>query len=159
MCPGVPRLRHLAFEAGDLSRDIHLDRLDDAIVLDTGTQRSDWKLSQAPHRWSDEAQADRCAWLEAFVARVFPEQAIEASRAALKVAAAMPKPARAQSLGKIVWTHAGHWVDLNPGAVFVPVAEQNPEAKDRLVHAELASDPQALRALRELGIEAVGRGV
>ena len=149
-------VRHLAFEAGDLLRDIHLDRFDDAIALDSGTQRSVWKLSQAPHTLADEAHTDRCAWLEAFVARVVPEQAVEASKAALKVAAAMPKPAREQALGKIVWTQAGHWVEPDPGALSLPVAGRNPEVNDRLVHAELASDPRAVGTLRELGIKGGG---
>lgn len=105
--------------------------------------------------WPRQApRASTNEWLEALVERAPPKRANDASKAALRVAAAIPVPARGHTLGKIVWTQANRWVEPDPDAVFLPSADQHADVNGRnLVHRQLATDPDALRDLKTLGIK------
>ena len=86
--------------------------------------------------------------------------ALEASKAAISVAALLPSMNRHNplSLGSIVWTQSGRWRPPDPGALFLPAfaAPEDDNGKgDHLVHVELASDERAARDLRALGIREI----
>ena len=55
----VNHVRHLTFEVGDLERDIYAERRGDAIALDTGSGRAQWRCFRTTHTLSEAAQADR----------------------------------------------------------------------------------------------------
>lgn len=93
-------------------------------------------------------------WLEALVAGSAPKRAIEASKAALRVAAAISVSSEAAgTLGKVVWTESGEWAEPDPDSVFLPSADHDaPIDGANLVNRELASDADALVNLGKLGI-------
>ena len=106
--------------------------------------------------WPRQApRASICEWLEALVAGAAPERAIEASKAALRIAATIPTSSGAAgTLGKVVWTESGEWAEPDPDAVFLPSTDHHAAIDGAsLVHRQLASDPNALSDLTKLGIE------
>ena len=106
-------------------------------------------LTQAPRSSIGE-------WLNALVDGSVGDQAIEASMAALQVAASIPQELRQGAfLGDILWTQSGDWCSPDPDGVFLSSLEDDPDADDLLVHARLASDADTLDALKELGIKYV----
>lgn len=115
------------------------------------------KIDRLYPRYGRSSQAPRASigeWLEALVADASPQQACEASKAALRVAAAIPAGDRDGSFGRVVWTQAGQWVEPDPNAIFLPSTESFAEVDDQsLVHRQLATDPDAQGALKELGIK------
>lgn len=109
--------------------------------------------------WPRQApRASISEWLEALVKGATPKCANEASKAALRVAAAIPTPGRGHTFGKVVWTQAGRWVEPDPDSVFLPSTDHHADVNGQyLVHRQLASDPDALRDLKTLGIKPIGR--
>ena len=105
--------------------------------------------------WRSQApRASIREWLEALVADASPQRACEASKAALRVAAAIPVSSREGSLGRVVWTQVGQWVEPNPDAVFLPSPDDHAGMDgQKLVHRQLASDPDALCDLEALGVK------
>ena len=79
------------------------------------------------------------------------ERAIDASKAAIRVAALIPETARKtpQSIGSIVLTQSGTWEAPDPTRISLPVSEE--DHGDYLVHRELASDEDVARDLKALG--------
>lgn len=98
-------------------------------------------------------------WLEALVHEKTGGAAADASIAALATAAAIPPNLRnPHQLGRIVLMQSGAWKLVDPEHVFLPRDVNNtgsPSNADALVHASVASDADARRALQKLGIAAV----
>ena len=99
-------------------------------------------------------------WLEALVTEQTGSAAVEASRAALVTAAAIPADLRRTShtLGSILLMKNGAWKPIEPEHVFLPrdvtdVGSRSNAAE--LVHPTLARDADARQALRELGVNRV----
>ena len=96
-------------------------------------------------------------WLEALVDGKTDDDAVAASKAAILTAANIPPDIRRWcTLGNIVLMQNGTWGLVDPEHVFLP--RDTTEAGCRAnsgtsVHARLAADPAAGRALRKLGIE------
>ena len=94
-------------------------------------------------------------WLEALFEKVStPADSVEASRAAVRVAALMPRAA-ASELGKIVLTASGRCAEPDPEVLFLPASGEavSPTSSD-LVHPELAGKKVTRTALEELGLGA-----
>ena len=95
-------------------------------------------------------------WLNALVDGSVGDEAIEASMAALQVAASIPRELRqGATLGDILLTQSGDWCSPDPDGVFLSLFQDDPDSDDLLVHARLASDADTLDALKELGIKYV----
>lgn len=98
-------------------------------------------------------------WLEALVHGKTGGAAAGASIAALATAAALPPGQRSpHRLGSIVLMQSGAWKQADPEHVFLPRDVNDTEGSSHagdLVHAGVASDADARRALRELGIAKV----
>ena len=148
--PGRPR-RWLHHSALTPRRLFAIDRLHDG----DGSRRDGSVLPRA----------SVAAWLEALVTHAGPEEAVEASKAAVQTAARIPLDRRrhedrgartGSGLGRIVLTAAGRWRRPDPDRLFLPCesptvgSTMNPES---CVHPGLASDSETAEALRELGIE------
>ena len=91
-------------------------------------------------------------WLEALVDNAETlEEAVEASKAAIQIAALMPETVRqGENLGQIVLTSYQNWVAPDPSAVFL--GEGRSFDATALVHPQLEADAETLTALKELGI-------
>ena len=113
-----------------------------------------------PPRWTgDERQsaprARLAEWLEALVQDTRSGDAIRASKAAIRTAAAIPaQKRRNEPLGRIVLTHDGSWRTPDPESVFLP-APDGDGAKGGMtyVHPDLASDNETVSALNALGLK------
>lgn len=94
-------------------------------------------------------------WLTALTDEWPEEMSIEASKAAIRVAALLPKEARStpDSLGSIVLTQSETWRVPDPAEISLPVSED--DHGDHLVHRELASDEQVARDLEALGLRRI----
>ena len=104
-------------------------------------------LTQAPRSSIGE-------WLNSLVDGSVGDEAIEASMAALQVAASIPQELRQGAyLGDILRTQSGDWCSPDPDGVFLSSFEDDPDADDLLVHARLVSDADTLAALKELGLK------
>lgn len=101
-------------------------------------------------------RASLAEWLVALKNEWPHSDAIEASSAAIMVAALLPTTVRrnAQSLGKIVMTQGGRWEAPDPDKLFIqPIAPAYDYGNaDHLVHIDLASDEWVARDLRSLGL-------
>ena len=118
-----------------------------------------------PPRWDgDEGQsapeASVAHWLEALVEGKEGDDAIAASKAAVRTAASLPTGIgrSSEELGSIVLTASGDWVPPDGERVFLPegtpdesVAAGTPGS---FVHAALVADRTVLSALKTLGIKA-----
>ena len=113
-----------------------------------------------PPRWrGDSPSAPRATiaeWLEALVEDQEPGDAVRASIAAIRTAAAIPPAVRSnEELGDIVLTASGDWRAPDPDCLFLPDdslscgGTADPMSS---VHPELASDRDTLAALKELGL-------
>ena len=114
-----------------------------------------------PQQWSGQSPAAPRAtvaeWLEALVTEQEPENAIEASKAAIQTAALITPEIRSRdSLGDIVLTVCGDWQAPDPERVFFLADEtlhgRHGSGPESFVHAELVSDSDTLAALKKLGI-------
>ena len=112
-----------------------------------------------PPRWRGDPSAPRATiaeWLGALVEDQEPGDAVRASIAAIRTAAAIPPAVRSnEELGDIVLTASGDWRAPDPDRLFLP--DESPSrggAADPMssVHPELASDRDTLAALKELGL-------
>ena len=115
-----------------------------------------WQSTEAvPFRSSRRASVSE--WLEALVEGKTEDAAVAASRAALLTAADVPPDIRRwHPLGSIVLMQNGAWRPVDPEHVFLPRGATDTGLQPNagaLVHARLASDPDAGNALRELGIK------
>ena len=114
-----------------------------------------------PPRWrGDSPSAPRATlaeWLGALVEDQEPGDAVRASMAAIQTAAAIPPAIRSnEELGDIVLTASGAWLSPAPAHLFLPIESLNGEGtadSGSYVHPKLASDPDTLRALKELGLK------
>lgn len=92
-------------------------------------------------------------WLEALVEGRHGEDAIAASKAAIRVAAAIPEETgREKYLADIVLTQNGRWRRPDADNVFLPSPDDELD-EAHLVHAALAADPETAAALKALGIK------
>ena len=122
------------------------------------------RIDQLIERWESvngpaprsPRRASIAEWLDALVAGKPGDAAVEASRAALVTAAALPSDLRSPgTLGSIVLMQNGTWKPVDPDHVFLPRDVRDAEWSsnaDELVHTSLASDTASRRALDELGI-------
>ena len=114
-----------------------------------------WKSAHASPFFPRKATVSE--WLEALVTQKIGDAAVEASKAALLTALAIPPDLRnPQTLGAIVLMQNGGWKPVDPERVFLPrdaTAGASPSNADELVHTALASDGDALHALSGLGIK------
>lgn len=96
-------------------------------------------------------------WLESLCKGEKEIDLIEASRAAVQVAALIPDEIRtSNNLGSIVLTEAENLQKPDPEQIFLPgdtMAENGPVNPTCCIHPELVSDPQTLLALKKLGIK------
>ena len=92
-------------------------------------------------------------WLRALVENATAEaDAIQASMAAIQASALIPEHVRkSNSLGNIVLTADGTWVEPSPDTVFL--GGDAASAASNLVHPRLQADPDTLDSLKELGIK------
>ena len=114
-----------------------------------------------PPRWSGQSStaAPRAAiadWLKALIGKE-PENAIEASKAAIQTAVLIPLETRAKCrLGDIILTESGDWRSPESDNLFLPEelahSGQSLNQESR-VHPELAEDSETLAALKKLGIK------
>ena len=113
-----------------------------------------------PPRWPDQPstaapRADMAEWLEALIGPK-PENAIEASKAAIQTAALISPDTRARFLGKIVLTVSGDLHVPDPSNLILPDesidGEQSP-SPELCVHPELAADSETREALEKLGLK------
>ncbi len=115
----------------------------------------EWKSAHG-HSQHCPRHASVQEWLEALVTGKTGDAAVEASRAALLTAAAIPRRLRnPRTLGNIILMQNGNWQTVDPEHAFLPrdpADAGSPLNADALVHARLAVDPEAHRALRELGV-------
>ena len=148
--PGRPPnwLHHKALTRTRLAT---IDRL-----FDGEGEPSGWRQSEGAPR------ATIAQWLEALVHNKQPENAIGASKVAIRTAALLPSEKRTRErLGQIVMTAAGDWQEPDPEHLFLGDADRdhghatNQDSPVHLVHLELASDRDVLAALKQLGIKPV----
>ena len=103
--------------------------------------------------------ASLAEWLEALVNGKSDNDAIEASRAAIATAAALPREHRHPSvLGRIVLMQNGRWQALDPERVFLPSTSEDADPTSdahQLVCANLALDEDTRRDLCSLGLKPV----
>ena len=108
-----------------------------------------WQLSSAP-------RATIAQWLESLVSDKTSNELVEASKAAVEVAALIPNEIRVRAeLGRIVLTVAGKLVKPVAEWLFLPedgLETDNAVGPTRCVHPELAADPETLSALKVLGL-------
>ena len=118
-------------------------------------------LSRIDYRWHEGApRASLADWLLALKDGWATGDAVEASGAAITVAALLPATARpaSDSLGKIVLTQDGRWQYPDPNELFMPPAAPvvvEHADSDHLVHAEVASNEWVARDLRSLGLREI----
>ena len=98
-------------------------------------------------------------WLKALVSGKSDNDAIEASRAAIATAAALPRECKHPSvLGCIVLMQSGRWQAPDPERVFLPSPSEDAEPRSdaqQLVCANLALDDDTRRYLCDLGLKPV----
>ena len=103
--------------------------------------------------------ASLAEWLEALVSGKFDDDAIQASRAAIATAAALPRECRRPSvLGRIVLMQNGGWQAPDPEHVFLPSTTEDAEVRSdahQLVCANLALDEDTRRDLCSLGLKPI----
>ena len=104
--------------------------------------------------WSAERESV-ADWLAALKGGWPIERSVEASKAAIRVAALLPENARTtpQKLGSIVLTQCGHWREPDPATISLP--ESIDDRGDHLIHIELAADEQVVKDLRALGLRSL----
>ena len=114
-----------------------------------------------PRRWrGDSPSAPRATiakWLGALVDDPEPGDAVRASMAVIRTAAAIPPAIRSnKELGDIVLTASGDWRAPDPDGLFLPGDSLNGGGTAdpmSVVHSELAADRDTLAALKELGLK------
>ena len=116
-----------------------------------------------PSGWRQSEGAPRTTiaqWLEALVHNRDPENAIGASKAAIRTAALLPLEKRSREcLARIVVTATGDWQQPDPehlflgGVVLDRGFAPTTGSLVHLVHPELESDRDVLAALKQLGIK------
>ena len=99
-------------------------------------------------------------WLLALRDGWMAGDAVEASSAAVMVAALLPKTVRhnTRSLGEIVLTQSNRWKSPDPDELFMPPTLDAPDDlgnTDHIVHVELVSNKRSARDLRSLGLKEV----
>ena len=123
-----------------------------------------WRIEQLVEQWKSAngspflpRKASVPEWLEALVAGKTGDAAVEASKAALLTALAIPPNSRdLHMLGDIVLMQDGGWRPVDPQQVFLPrgaTDAESPSKAGELVHPMLARDGEACHALQELGIK------
>ena len=121
-----------------------------------------WKPT-GDYRYLPSPRRATCSeWLEALVSGKSGDAAIEASRAAVQTAVALPPELRRpDALGEIVLMQNGRWNAPDPERVFLPCTTEDAELTSdagHLVCESLAFDEDTRRALCELGLKPVSAG-
>ena len=115
-----------------------------------------WQSGEASP-FPSSRRASMSEWLKALVEGKTEDAAVAASRAALLTAADIPPQIRRwRPLGSIVLMQNGAWRQVDPEHVFLPRGATDTGSQPNagtLVHARLASDPDAGNALSQLGIK------
>ncbi len=95
------------------------------------------------------------AWLEVLVEGVLSDEAIQASKTAIRIASRLPLPRYPRDrreFGKIILTQNGDFASPN-GSLYLP-SEEGTDWPGRVpVHHELANDPSIRRILITLGVQ------
>ena len=108
---------------------------------------------------SGAPRASIAEWLEVLVDGATEDDAIEASKTAIRIAAELPQFEVQRQLrghGKIILTQGGEFVSPS-GSLYLP-SEEGTDWPGRVpVHHELANDPSIRRKLLELGIQEASR--
>ena len=107
--------------------------------------------------WSSADRESVAYWLAALKGGWPAEKSVEASKAAIRVAALLPETARTtpQAIGSIVLTQCGDWRTPDPATLSLPVSRD--DHGDHLVHIGLVSDEEVARALRALGLRPLSK--
>lgn len=100
------------------------------------------------------------AWLQALVRDRMPDDAVQASMAAIQTAALIPPQIRSYSkLGSIVLTGSNDFREPDPDHIFLPDEALGGEytlgPESAFVHSRLASDQDTLAALKQLNIKPI----
>ena len=109
-------------------------------------------------RLSENAGAEPAtlpAWLEVLVEGVLSDEAIRASKTAIRIASRLPLPRYPRDrreFGKIILTQSGDFASPN-GSLYLPSAEGTDWPGRVPVHHELANDPSIRRILITLGVQ------
>ena len=113
-----------------------------------------------PTRWTGDGpqsapRARLAEWLEALVEGSKDSDAVQASKAAIRTAAAIPVQKRGnEPLGRIVLRQDGSWGTPNPEKLFLPEPDlDGAHGEVTYVHAELAGDSKTASALKALGLK------
>lgn len=113
-------------------------------------------LEEPRRRGSQAPRATISRWLESLVQSAAPDDAVEASMAAIQVAALIPDDIRADAVqAELVLTSERDWQAPDPDLLFLPdplqevVGHNGPGAR---VHPSLVSDSETLTALKRLGL-------
>ena len=114
------------------------------------------KLNQLFEEDRPASRASLSEWLLALRER-WPEAPVQASKAAIRVAALLPPRVREtpERLGDIVLTQRSDWRSPDPTALFLPhlpFSAKDHGVDDSLVHIGLAEDEYVAKDLRELGL-------
>ena len=103
-----------------------------------------------------EALADwLCALKDGCAVDGSDQASIEASAAAIRVAARLPEVVDPRDLGDIVLTQSGDWHSLDPTSLFLPLSDGEEGMAEHLVHVGLAFDEWIATDLRTLGLKPV----
>ena len=106
-------------------------------------------------RGSGAPRASIAEWLEVLVDEVAEDEAVEASKAAIRIAAELPSSSyrfEHRDYGKIILTQNGDFASPN-GSLYLPTAEGADWPGRTPIHHELANDPLIRRKLLELGVQ------
>ena len=106
-------------------------------------------------RGSGAPRASIAEWLEVLVDEVAEDEVVEASKAAIRIAAELPSSSyrfELRGCGKIILTQNGDFASPN-GSLYLPTAEGTGWPGRTPIHHELANDPLIRRKLIELGVQ------
>ena len=113
-----------------------------------------------PNGWQKGApRASINEWLKALVVSARVDNPVDASKAAIQIAATLNKGMSVhepEAFGRIVLTASSSWAFPDPESLFLPY--ESPAVASTIdpndcVHLSLAADSKALSALRELGLK------
>ncbi len=125
------------------------------------TRNTSFRLAKLNELFGDTGtpRASLADWLLALKDGWSVEDSVEASKAAIQIAALIPLEARRDSrfLGDIVLSQSGDWRTPDPDTLSLPVIPSMPFSApdEHLVHVDLATDERAANDLRQLGLREV----
>lgn len=106
-------------------------------------------------RGSGAPRASIAEWLEVLVDGVAEDEAVEASKSAIRIAAELPTPSgtfESRNYGKIILTSNGDFASV-AGWLYLPTEDDVEWDGHVAVHPELADDQSTRAALKEIGVQ------